>query len=100
MDSAPDRWGRVLMERREAAAAAREGRKMRTFHELDFLLGVYDHTRMGGLRFCQPGGPFLDNSEHAAPPVTDRKELAYICKRVEEPGGREAAPNTSAGWPC
>src|SRR5947209_20600052 len=26
LDSAPDRWGRVLMERREAAAAVREGR--------------------------------------------------------------------------
>ena len=67
MDSAPDRWGRVLMERREAAAAARDVRKMRTFHEMDFLLGVYDHTRMGGLRFCEPGGPFLDNSDNAAP---------------------------------
>lgn len=86
MDSAPDRWGRVLMERREAAAAARDARKMRTFHEMDFLLGVYDHTRMGGLRFCEPGGPFLDNSDNAAPPVTDLKELAYISKRIEEPG--------------
>ena len=86
MDSAPDRWGRVLMERREAAAAARDARKMRTFHETDFLLGVYDHTRMGGLRFCEPGGPFLDNSDNAAPPVTDLKELAYICQRIEEPG--------------
>lgn len=86
MDSAPDRWGRVLMERREAAAAAREERIMRTFQEVDFLLGVYDHTRMGGLRFCEPGGPFLDNSANAAPPVTDLKELAYISKRVEEPG--------------
>lgn len=86
MDSAPDRWGRVLMERREAASAARDSRKMRTFHEIDFLLGVYDHTRMGGLRFCEPGGPFLDNSDNAAPPVTDLKELAYICKRIEEPG--------------
>ncbi len=86
MDSAPDRWGRVLMERREAAAAARDARKMRTFHEMDFLLGVYDHTRMGGLRFCDPGGPFLDNSDNAAPPVTDLKELAYISQRIEEPG--------------
>lgn len=86
MDSAPDRWGRVLMERREAAAAARNSRKMRAFHEMDFLLGVHDHTRMGGLRFREPGGPFLDNSDRAAPPVTDLKELAYICKRIEEPG--------------
>ena len=86
MDSAPDRWGRVLMERREAAAAAREKRKMRSLQEMDFLLGVFDHTRMGGLRFCLPGGQFLDNSANAAPPVTDLKELAYISKLVEEPG--------------
>ncbi|CAM2178134.1 serine/threonine-protein kinase HipA [Paraburkholderia sacchari] len=108
MDSAPDRWGRVLMERREAASAAREGRKMRRFQEMDFLLGVYDHTRMGGLRLCQPGGPFLDHNENAAPPVTDLKELAYISKRVEEPGVEQLpeyerwlalliAPGTSLG---
>jgi serine/threonine-protein kinase HipA len=108
MDSAPDRWGRVLMERREAAAAARAARKMRTYYEMDFLLGVYDHTRMGGLRFCEPGGPFLDNSDNAAPPVTDLKELAYIIKRIEEPGVEELpeyerwlamliAPGTSLG---
>jgi serine/threonine-protein kinase HipA len=86
MDSAPDRWGRVLMERREAAAAEREGRKMRALQETDFLLGVYDQTRMGGLRLRSADGPFLDNSEKATPPVTDLKELAYISRRVEEPG--------------
>lgn len=86
MDSAPDRWGRVLMERREAAAAEREGRKMRTLQEMDFLLGVFDHTRMGGLRFCGSDGVFLDNHQNAAPPVTDLKELAYISRRIEEPG--------------
>nr|WP_315596220.1 HipA domain-containing protein [uncultured Cupriavidus sp.] len=86
MDSAPDRWGRVLMERREAAAAERDQRQMRTFHEMDFLLGVFDHTRMGGLRFCEPGGVFLDNHLKAAPPATDLKELAHISRRIEEPG--------------
>lgn len=86
MDSAPDRWGRVLMERREAAAAAKQNRKMRRFQEIDYLLGVYDHTRMGGLRFRLPTGPFLDDSDNAAPPVSSLKELAYISRRVEEPG--------------
>lgn len=86
MDSAPDRWGRVLMERREAAAAEREGRRMRLLQETDFLLGVFDHTRMGGLRFRLADGPFLDASPYAAPPASDLKELAYISRRVEEPG--------------
>ena len=89
MDSAPDRWGRVLMERREAAAAEREGRKMRNLQELDFLLGVHDLTRMGALRFRRAGGPFLDDSINAAPPVTSLKELAYISQRIEEAGAEQ-----------
>jgi serine/threonine-protein kinase HipA len=86
MDSAPDRWGRVLMERREAATAEREGRHIRALQETDFLLGVHDLTRVGALRFRREGGAFLDNSVNAAPPVTSLGELAYISKRVEEPG--------------
>lgn len=108
MDSSPDRWGRVLMERREAAHAARDGRAMRHLGEIDFLLGVYDHSRMGGLRFCEPGGAFLDNSAQATPPVSNLKELAYISQRVEEPGAEKLpeyehwlamliAPGTSLG---
>lgn len=87
LDSAPDRWGRVLMERREAAAAEREQRPMRTLQDLDFLLGVHDFTRMGALRFKEPGaGHYLDNSANAAPPVTDLRDLAAISRRIEEPG--------------
>lgn len=87
MDSAPDRWGRVLLERREAAMAEREGRKMRQLHEVDFLLGVHDLTRMGALRFRKGAdGPFLDDHPYAAPPVTSLGELAHISRRIEEPG--------------
>ncbi|MFM0399985.1 type II toxin-antitoxin system HipA family toxin [Paraburkholderia aspalathi] len=84
MDSAPDRWGRVLMERREAAAADREDRPMRNLQEIDFLLGVHDLTRVGALRFQDVDGHFLDNSADAAPPVTDLATLAYISLRIEE----------------
>jgi serine/threonine-protein kinase HipA len=87
LDSAPDRWGRVLMERREAAAAEREQRPMRTLQELDFLLGVHDFTRMGALRFKEPGAAhYLDDGANPAPPVTDLRELAAISRRIEEPG--------------
>ena len=51
-DSCPDRWGRVLMKRREAVLANRENRKPRKLRNSDFLLGVYDQSRMGALRFC------------------------------------------------
>ena len=87
MDSAPDRWGRVLMERREAAAAEREGRPLRTLREVAFLLGVHDEARMGALRFrSSSGGPFVDHSVNAAPPLTSLRELAAISQKVEEPG--------------
>ena len=51
-DSCPDRWGRLLMKRREAILAKKEERKPKRLTDLDFLLGVYDETRMGALRFA------------------------------------------------
>ena len=50
-DSSPDRWGRVLMNKRERILAEKEGRKPAKLYDSDYLLGVYDETRMGGLRF-------------------------------------------------
>src|ERR1700727_2213018 len=59
-DSAPDRWGRVLMRRAERRRAEREGQTARTLREIDYLLKVDDEARMGALRFSQAeGGPFL-----------------------------------------
>jgi len=53
-DSAPDTWGRRLMQRAERRAADREGRRVRTLMESDYLLGVADETRLGALRFRRP----------------------------------------------
>lgn len=50
-DSAPDIWGRRLMQRGERRAARDEGRSPHTLHEADFLLGVSDISRLGALRF-------------------------------------------------
>lgn len=59
-DSAPDRWGRVLMRRAERQRAKVEGRTGRTLFEIDFLLLVDDETRQGALRFKETAqGPFL-----------------------------------------
>lgn len=76
-DSCPDRWGRLLMRRREAIQANREGRKPRQLLESDYLLGVHDEARMGALRFAlQPGGPFLSaENDMAAPPWATLREL-------------------------
>jgi serine/threonine-protein kinase HipA len=86
MDSAPDRWGRVLMDRREAANSILEDRSARKLQESDYLLGVFDETRMGALRFkVNINGPFLDdNIRHTTPPFTSLRELEYASMVIED----------------
>lgn len=85
-DSSPDRWGRILMRRREAGLARQEKRPEQPLFETDYLLGVYDAHRSGGLRFkLDPDGSFLnDNKEMASPPWTSIRELEQISLRLEE----------------
>lgn len=86
LDSSPDRWGRVLMKRREAALARKERRKTDKLFETDFLLGVFDGHRMGALRFkLDKEGAFLnDNKALASPPWTSIRELEQISLRLED----------------
>ena len=85
LDSSPDRWGRFLMDRREAQVAREEGRKERKLLESDYLLGVYDEPRMGALRFHSPKGPFLDNNKaKASPPWTSLRELEFASLQLEK----------------
>jgi serine/threonine-protein kinase HipA len=51
MDSMPDTWGRTLMKRKSIQVAKETGEKEKKLYDLDYLLGVYDQTRMGALRF-------------------------------------------------
>jgi serine/threonine-protein kinase HipA len=85
LDSSPDRWGRVLMERREALIARQEGRRPRTLMESDYLLGVFDRYRMGGLRFkLATDGPFLDNNDAmATPPMAALRTLEEASLQLE-----------------
>ncbi len=85
LDSSPDRWGRVLMRRREALLARMDNRPQKNLMQSDFLLGVYDEHRMGALRFKEsPDGPFLnDNREMAAPPWTSLRDLEYASLQLE-----------------
>ena len=86
LDSSPDRWGRLLMKRREAAMARSAKRPEKTLRESDFLLGVFDGHRMGGIRFKDdPDGSFLnDNKILATPPWTSIRELEQISLRLED----------------
>ena len=84
-DSSPDRWGRVLMNKRERILAGKEGRKPAKLYDSDYLLGVYDETRLGGIRFkTEPNGAFLsDDKETAAPPWTSLRTLEEASRNFE-----------------
>jgi serine/threonine-protein kinase HipA len=89
LDSMPDTWGRTLMKRRAAQEAKEINEKAPTLYDIDFLLGVYDESRMGALRFkTDPNGDFLDNNKTAStPPWASIRELqnaAYIFENDTE----------------
>lgn len=83
-DSAPDRWGRVLMRRDEARRARREGRTPRTLFESDYLLRVDDEARMGALRFSlNRDGPFLaEPGDRPIPPLVEMGRLLAAATRI------------------
>ena len=86
LDSSPDRWGQVLMKRREAILARNEKRQQNKLFASDFLLGVFDEHRMGALRFKEEiKGHFLnDNKELATPPWATLKDLEYASLQIEK----------------
>jgi len=107
-DSMPDTWGRTLMKRRAAQQAKEEGKSAEILYDIDFLLGVYDETRMGAIRFkLEQDGPFLDdNHGMPAPPWSTIRELQYAAEMLEsDVGGKEIkkwltmlmAPGSSLG---
>jgi serine/threonine-protein kinase HipA len=104
-DSAPDRWGRVLMQRMERRRAKKEGKTPSALREIDYLLLVDDETRAGALRFAeQEGGPFLRSSDaKRVPPLIDLSKLLSAAEHVIEDDESEddlkllLAPGSSLG---
>ena len=85
LDSSPDRWGRVLLDRRESILAKEEQRPVKHLFESDYLLGVFDESRMGALRLkLTPDGEFLDNNPHySTPPFAALRELEHASWEYE-----------------
>lgn len=106
-DSCPDRWGQRLMKRREEIRARKAEEKPRKLLQSDYLLGVYDAARMGGLRFkTDLQGEFLSNDqEFATPPWTSLRELEQASIAFENDDGGQSekwlkqllAPGSSLG---
>ncbi len=91
LDSMPDTWGRTLMKRREAQLAKEQKEKPKTLYDIDFLLGVYDESRMGALRFkTDPNGDFLDNNKTVpTPPWSSIRELQNAASIFENDNNNE-----------
>jgi len=82
-DSAPDTWGRRLMQRAERRKAEREGRAVRTLLESDYLLGVSDESRLGALRFRRADGQaFLSESSRGIPALVELGRLLQCTERI------------------
>jgi len=91
LDSMPDTWGKTLMRRRAIQEAKAKSQKAQKLYEIDYLLGVYDESRMGALRFkIDPNGSFLDNSETAPkPPWSSVAELQEAAHKFENDDDNE-----------
>src|SRR3984885_4430227 len=104
-DSAPDRWGRLLMRRSERKNAEREKRTARALREMDFLLMVDDEGRQGALRFKrEEQGPFLTTyGKNHIPPLVSVGKLLTAATHVMQDSDTEEdlrlllAPGSSLG---
>lgn len=80
LDSCPDRWGRLLMRRMEVKIAREEEHRPRYLLESDYLMGVFDESRMGALRFSyEQDGIFQKSQEEMEiPPWTSLRKLEEV----------------------
>ena len=85
-DALPDRWGRLLLNRREQILATEEKRPVRKLSSFDYLIGIDDFSRMGGFRFkTDPDGKFINCDSHLRiPPLADLRSLVAASMEIEK----------------
>jgi serine/threonine-protein kinase HipA len=85
-DALPDRWGRLLLDRREQIQATEEKRSIRRLSSFDYLIGIDDFSRIGGFRFKQSEDGEFINSETSLriPPLTDIHALVAASMEIEK----------------
>lgn len=104
-DSAPDRWGRMLMRRAARRYAEKSGTSPRSLLEIDYLLGVDDKARQGALQFSnEEGGPFLAGDDSGRiPPLIELPRLLAAAEHVANENDSDedlrllVAPGSSLG---
>lgn len=94
-DALPDRWGRVLLNRREQIAAADEKRTVRRLTSFDYLMGVDDTSRMGGFRFADTrAGKFINcEASFRVPPLANVRELMHAAHEIEASEEKHLLPS-------
>ena len=94
-DALPDRWGRLLLNRREQIRAQEEKRPVRKLSSYDYLLGIDDYSRMGGFRFKDsPDGEFINcDATLRIPPLTDIQVLVAASMEVEKSEEQNLLPD-------
>lgn len=94
-DSFPDRWGRLLLNRRERILAKAEGRGVRQLTDYDYLVGIEDFTRMGGLRYkIDDSDDFINAGDRfLVPPVERLGALCDACHEIEAAEERNELPD-------
>ncbi len=85
-DALPDRWGRLLLNRREQILAVEERRPIRRLSSFDYLIGIDDFSRIGGFRFKTiPDGDFINCDSHLRiPPLADLRSLVAASMEIEK----------------
>ena len=93
-DSFPDRWGRLLLDRRERLTARSEGRQTRMLTNYDYLIGIEDFTRMGGIRYKEADSDGFINAgaKYLVPPVESLRALCDACHEIESAEERNELP--------
>ncbi len=85
-DSAPDRWGRNLLNKAERLRARDEGRVPRRLDDLDYLLGVSDDTRQGALRFRLTGSDVFVGPPSRVPKLVSLPKLLRASDELASDG--------------
>ena len=94
-DSFPDRWGRLLLDRRERLMAQSEGRPVRMLTNYDYLTGIEDFTRMGGIRYkSEDSNDYINaGAKYLVPPIESLHALCDACREIELAEERNELPD-------
>ena len=91
-DTSPDRWGRKLIQKKFRIEASSQEKSTRTLNESDYLLGVSDVLRYGGIRFRDPEtGTCYSSSSDPVPPIAELRALEQAARGYELSSDKDEA---------